>query len=54
MAGITEVPPLALMPNFLVQKKVLRPFRYQVGGTILVRMKSIQFQLALLFSINII
>ncbi len=36
VAGITEVPPVALMPNFLVQRKVLRPFRYQTGGTILV------------------
>ena len=36
VAGITEVPPVALVPNFVVQKKVLRPFRYQVGGTILV------------------
>ena len=36
MAGITEVPPVALLPNFIVQKKVLRPFRYQTGGTILV------------------
>ena len=36
VAGITEVPPVALLPNFLVQRKVLRPFRYQTGGTILV------------------
>ncbi|ESP04563.1 hypothetical protein LOTGIDRAFT_237312 [Lottia gigantea] len=35
VAGITEVPPVALLPNFVVQKKVLRPFRYQTGGTIL-------------------
>ncbi|KAF8406903.1 hypothetical protein HHK36_006024 [Tetracentron sinense] len=32
---IIEVPPVALLPNFLVQKKVLYPFRKQVGGTIL-------------------
>ncbi|XP_024021818.1 histone deacetylase 2 isoform X2 [Morus notabilis] len=29
------VPPVALFPNCLVQQKVLRPFRNQVGGTIL-------------------
>lgn len=32
---IIEVPPVALLPNCLVQKKVLYPFRKQVGGTIL-------------------
>ncbi|XP_076944737.1 histone deacetylase 2-like isoform X2 [Bidens hawaiensis] len=32
---ITEVPPVAVFPNCLVQKKVLYPFRKQVGGTIL-------------------
>ncbi|KAK1438297.1 hypothetical protein QVD17_04104 [Tagetes erecta] len=32
---ITEVPPVALFPNCLVQNKVLYPFRKQVGGTIL-------------------
>ena len=36
MAGITEVAPVALLPNFFVQKRVLRPFRFQTGGTILV------------------
>ncbi|CAL0322543.1 unnamed protein product [Lupinus luteus] len=35
VARITEVPPVALVPNFLVQQKVLSPFRKQVGGTIL-------------------
>lgn len=35
VAGITEVPPVAILPNFIVQRKVLRPFRYQTGGTIL-------------------
>ncbi|CAH1783533.1 unnamed protein product, partial [Owenia fusiformis] len=35
VASITEVPPVALLPNFIVQKKVLRPFRFQTGGTIL-------------------
>ncbi|KAK9208219.1 hypothetical protein WN944_000573 [Citrus x changshan-huyou] len=32
---IIEVPPVALFPNCLVQRKVLYPFRKQVGGTIL-------------------
>lgn len=35
VAQITEVPPVALLPNFIVQRKVLRPFRYHTGGTIL-------------------
>ncbi|XP_022301246.2 histone deacetylase 11-like isoform X2 [Crassostrea virginica] len=35
VAQITEVPPVAFLPNFIVQRKVLRPFRYQTGGTIL-------------------
>ncbi|XP_078439336.1 histone deacetylase 2 isoform X1 [Wolffia australiana] len=35
VATIIEVPPVALLPNCLVQQKVLRPFRRQVGGTIL-------------------
>ncbi|KAL5014760.1 hypothetical protein ScPMuIL_009030 [Solemya velum] len=35
VAGITEIPPVAILPNFIVQRKVLRPFRYQTGGTIL-------------------
>nr|KAI8735532.1 histone deacetylase 11 isoform X2 [Biomphalaria glabrata] len=35
VAGITEVPPVALLPNFIVQKKVLRPFRFQTSGTIM-------------------
>ncbi|KAK3003940.1 hypothetical protein RJ639_019473 [Escallonia herrerae] len=32
---IVEIPPVALLPNCLVQKKILYPFRKQVGGTIL-------------------
>ncbi|ONK66694.1 uncharacterized protein A4U43_C06F11000 [Asparagus officinalis] len=32
---IVEVPPVAFLPNWLVQKKVLYPFRKQVGGSIL-------------------
>ncbi|KAG0615983.1 hypothetical protein M758_5G081400 [Ceratodon purpureus] len=35
VAQITEVPPVALLPNFIVQRKVLQPFRKQVGGTVL-------------------
>ncbi|XP_068703336.1 histone deacetylase 11-like isoform X1 [Montipora capricornis] len=35
VAMICEVPPLALLPNFLVQRKVLRPMRIQTGGSIL-------------------
>ncbi|XP_010536198.1 PREDICTED: histone deacetylase 2 isoform X2 [Tarenaya hassleriana] len=35
VAMITEVPPVGLFPNCLVQQKVLYPFRKQVGGTIL-------------------
>ncbi|XP_050219202.1 histone deacetylase 2 isoform X2 [Mercurialis annua] len=35
VASIIEVPPVAIFPNGLVQKKVLFPFRKQVGGTIL-------------------
>ena len=37
VAGITEVPPVAMLPNFVVQKKVLKPFRFQTGGTVQVR-----------------
>lgn len=32
---IIEVPPVAFLPNCLVQQKVLYPFRKQVGGSIL-------------------
>eukprot|EP00262_Sarcandra_glabra_P002660 TRINITY_DN13066_c0_g1_i1.p1 TRINITY_DN13066_c0_g1~~TRINITY_DN13066_c0_g1_i1.p1 ORF type:complete len:361 (-),score=66.12 TRINITY_DN13066_c0_g1_i1:93-1175(-) len=32
---IIEVPPVALLPNCLVQQRVLYPFRKQVGGSIL-------------------
>ncbi|KAE8678714.1 Histone deacetylase 11 [Hibiscus syriacus] len=35
VAKITEVPPVAMLPNWLVQMKVLYPFRKQVGGTVL-------------------
>ncbi|XP_031489298.1 histone deacetylase 2 [Nymphaea colorata] len=35
VAIIIEVPPVALLPNCLIQKKVLFPFRKQVGGSVL-------------------
>ncbi|XP_051151289.1 histone deacetylase 2, partial [Andrographis paniculata] len=35
VATIVEVPPVSLLPNCLVDKHVLHPFRKQVGGTIL-------------------
>lgn len=35
VARITEVPPAACVPNFLLQQHVLKPFRLQTGGTIL-------------------
>ncbi|KAJ0030438.1 hypothetical protein Pint_12942 [Pistacia integerrima] len=35
VAAIMEVPPVAVVPNCLVQKNVLYRFRKQVGGTIL-------------------
>lgn len=37
VATITEIPPLIFLPNFLVQRRVLRPLRTQTGGTIMVR-----------------
>ncbi|XP_060531715.1 histone deacetylase 11 isoform X2 [Cylas formicarius] len=35
VAGIAEVAPLVLVPNYFVQKAYLRPMRYQTGGSIL-------------------
>ncbi|XP_046851755.1 histone deacetylase 11-like [Xenia sp. Carnegie-2017] len=35
VASITEVPPVAFLPNFIVQRILLRPLRLQTGGTIL-------------------
>ncbi|KAM4721756.1 histone deacetylase 11 [Rhinophrynus dorsalis] len=35
VATITEIPPLFLLPNFLVQRRVLKPLRLQTGGTIM-------------------
>nr|KAF6382143.1 histone deacetylase 11 [Pipistrellus kuhlii] len=35
VATITEIPPVIFLPNFLVQRKVLKPLRIQTGGTIM-------------------
>ncbi|XP_042896168.1 histone deacetylase 11 isoform X2 [Parasteatoda tepidariorum] len=35
VARITEVPFVAALPNSIVQRRVLQPFRYHTGGTIL-------------------
>ncbi|PAN23617.1 hypothetical protein PAHAL_4G105200 [Panicum hallii] len=35
VASIVEVPPVSLVPNWIVHKKLLYPFRKQVGGSIL-------------------
>ncbi|CAN6243611.1 unnamed protein product, partial [Urochloa humidicola] len=35
VARIIEVPAVALLPNLLVQQKLLYPFRKQVGGSVL-------------------
>ncbi|CAC5392966.1 HDAC11 [Mytilus coruscus] len=35
VARITEVLPVALVPNFILQRILLKPLRYQTGGTIL-------------------
>ncbi|XP_026117084.1 histone deacetylase 11 isoform X2 [Carassius auratus] len=35
VATITEIPPLLFLPNFLVQRNVLKPLRTQTGGTIM-------------------
>lgn len=35
VAMITEVPPVAILPNFVVQSRLLSKFRKQTGGTIL-------------------
>jgi histone deacetylase 11 len=36
VAMVVEVPPVAILPNFVVQNKLLRPFRFQTAGTIMV------------------
>jgi histone deacetylase 11 len=35
VAQVTELAPLAMLPHFLVQRKVLQPMRLHVGGTVL-------------------
>ncbi|XP_075234964.1 histone deacetylase 11 [Lycorma delicatula] len=35
VARIAEVAPLAMLPNFLIQRLYLKPMRYQTGGSIL-------------------
>lgn len=35
VAAIAEIPPLGLVPNFVVQSSYLKPMRFQTGGTIL-------------------
>ncbi|XP_078270078.1 histone deacetylase 11 isoform X2 [Rhinoraja longicauda] len=35
VATITEILPVAFLPNFIIQRKVLKPFRTQTGGTIM-------------------
>lgn len=44
VATITEIPPLVLLPNFLVQRRVLKPLRTQTGGTIMVCTLSIKYK----------
>uniref|UniRef100_A0A8D1XYH8 Histone deacetylase 11 n=1 Tax=Sus scrofa TaxID=9823 RepID=A0A8D1XYH8_PIG len=41
VATITEIPPVIFLPNFLVQRKVLKPLRTQTGGTIMVAASTI-------------
>lgn len=38
-----EVPPVACVPNFLVQQYALKRFRLQTGGTVAVRLSNILF-----------
>lgn len=35
VAMITEIPPVSLVPNFIVQRVLLKRLRYQTGGTVL-------------------
>lgn len=35
VAQVTELAPLAILPNFLVQRQVMSPMRLHVGGTVL-------------------
>jgi histone deacetylase 11 len=34
VAGITEIPPVAILPQFLVNSQVLIPMQYATGGTV--------------------
>ena len=36
VALVVEVPPVAILPNTLVQSRLLRPLRYQTAGSIMV------------------
>ncbi|XP_061863964.1 histone deacetylase 11 isoform X3 [Colius striatus] len=42
VATITEIPPVAFLPNFIVQRKVLKPLRTQTGGTIMFLFERVQ------------
>ncbi|XP_065543542.1 histone deacetylase 11 isoform X4 [Lathamus discolor] len=42
VATITEIPPVAFLPNFVVQRKVLKPLRTQTGGTIMFLFERVQ------------
>ncbi|CAF5039680.1 unnamed protein product, partial [Rotaria sp. Silwood1] len=35
VARVLEVPLVAMLPNFIVQWRILKPLRYQTGGTVL-------------------
>lgn len=49
VAAVVQLPPVALLPNFLTQNRVTKPFRYHVGGTMLAAGLSLEFG----WSINI-
>lgn len=34
---VVELPAVAYIPNWLVQSRIVRPWRYHAGGTMLVR-----------------
>lgn len=35
VAAVVEIPPAAIIPNVLLRNRVLRPFRFHTGGTVL-------------------
>jgi len=37
LTGVRDLPPVGLLPSFLVNSRVLQPLRHQTGGTVLVR-----------------